>query len=58
MICKYSSYILLNKEKWKGKNNMNKEYAIYPFRYMNITQRHDEGNHYAHSANVTNRTAK
>ena len=27
---------------------MNKEYAIYPFRYMNITQRHDQGNHIAH----------
>lgn len=26
---------------------MNKEYAIYPFRYMNITQRHDQGTHIA-----------
>lgn len=25
-----------------------KEYAIYPFEYMRITQRHDEGNHLAH----------
>jgi len=25
-----------------------KEYAIYPFDYMRITQRHDEGNHLAH----------
>ena len=24
------------------------EYAIYPFEYMRITQRHDEGNHLAH----------
>lgn len=27
---------------------MNKEYAIYPFEYMNITQRHDQGNHAPH----------
>lgn len=33
---------------------MNKEYAIYPFRYMNITQRHDQGNHISHWKNVTN----
>lgn len=25
-----------------------KEYAIYPFEYMRITQRHDEGNHLPH----------
>ena len=25
------------------------EYAIYPFEYMKITQRHDEGNHKAHN---------
>ena len=25
-----------------------KEYAIYPFEFMRITQRHDEGNHLAH----------
>lgn len=37
---------------------MNKEYAIYPFRYMNITQRHDEGNHGPHSINVTNYSDK
>ena len=37
---------------------MNKEYAIYPFRYMNITQRHDEGNHALHSINVTNHSDK
>lgn len=37
---------------------MNKEYAIYPFRYMNITQRHDEGNHEPHSINVTNHSDK
>ena len=24
------------------------EYAIYPFDYMRITQRHDQGNHLAH----------
>lgn len=33
---------------------MNKEYAIYPFRYMNVTQRHDQGNHISHWKNVTN----
>lgn len=27
---------------------MKKEYAIYPFEYMRITQRHDEENHLAH----------
>lgn len=27
---------------------MKKEYAIYPFEYMRITQRHDEGNHLPH----------
>lgn len=37
---------------------MNKEYAIYPFRYMNITQRHDEGNHGPHSINATNYSDK
>lgn len=30
---------------------MAKEYAIYPFRYMNISQRHDQGNHTAHWKN-------
>lgn len=39
-------------------DTMNKEYAIYPFRYMNITQRHDEGNHGPHSINVTNHSDK
>ena len=33
---------------------MKKEYAIYPFRYMNITQRHDEGNHLPHWQKSTN----
>ena len=33
---------------------MNKEYAIYPFKHMNITQRHDQGNHAGHSIGVTN----
>jgi len=37
---------------------MNKEYAIYPFKYMNITQRHDEGNHRLHSENVTDYSDK
>lgn len=37
---------------------MNKEYAIYPFRYMNITQRHDQGNHAPHWKNVTNHSDK
>lgn len=30
---------------------MAKEYAIYPFRYMNISQRHDQGNHTTHWKN-------
>lgn len=33
---------------------MAKEYAIYPFKYMNITQRHDQGNHVPHWKGVTN----
>lgn len=33
---------------------MKKEYAIYPFRYMNITQRHDQGNHIANWQNSIN----
>ncbi len=37
---------------------MNKEYAIYPFRYINITQRHDEGNHLPHWQNSTNYSDK
>ena len=37
---------------------MDKEYAVYPFKYMNITQRHDEGNHGPHSIGVTNYSDK
>ena len=37
---------------------MKKEYAIYPFRYMNITQRHDQGNHVPHWKGVTNYSDK
>lgn len=37
---------------------MNKEYAIYPFRHMNITQRHDQGNHTPHWQNSTNHSDK
>lgn len=37
---------------------MVKEYAIYPFRYMNITQRHDQGNHKPHWYKVTNHSDK
>lgn len=37
---------------------MNKEYAIYPFRYMNITQRHDQGNHTLHWKNSKNYSDK
>ena len=37
---------------------MAKEYAIYPFKYMNISQRHDQGNHTAHWKNVTNHSDK
>ena len=37
---------------------MNKEYAIYPFRYMNITQRHDQGNHTPHWYGSTNHSDK
>lgn len=33
---------------------MNKEYAIYPFKYMNITQRHDQGTHIPNWQNSTN----
>ena len=37
---------------------MAKEYAIYPFRYMNITQRHDQENHKTHWYKVTNHSDK
>lgn len=37
---------------------MKKEYAIYPFEYMNITQRHDEGNHIPHWKPDTNYSDK
>ena len=37
---------------------MNKEYAIYPFRYMNITQSHSEGNHIPHWKGSTNYSDK
>lgn len=37
---------------------MNKEYAIYPFRYMNITQKHDQGNHILHWKGSTNYSDK
>lgn len=37
---------------------MSKEYAIYPFRYMNITQRHDQGNHIPHWQGSTNYSDK
>ena len=37
---------------------MNKEYAIYPFRYMNVTQRHDQGNHISHWQGSTNYSDK
>lgn len=37
---------------------MKKEYAIYPFRNMNITQRHDQGNHEEHWKDVTNHSDK
>ena len=30
---------------------MNKEYAVYPFSHMNITQRYDQGNHVRHWKN-------
>ena len=35
-----------------------KEYAIYPFKFMNITQRHDQGNHLPHWKNSTNYSDK
>lgn len=35
-----------------------KEYAIYPFRVMNITQNYDDGNHVPHWKNVTNYSDK
>lgn len=35
-----------------------KEYAIYPFSVMNITQNYDEGNHVPHWKNVTNYSDK
>ena len=34
------------------------EYAIYPFRFMNITQRHDKGNHLPHWKNSKNYSDK
>ena len=37
---------------------MSKEYAIYPFRYMNVTQRHDQGNHIPHWQGSTNYSDK
>jgi len=37
---------------------MAKEYAIYPFEYMNISQRHDQGNHKPHWYGVTNHSDK
>lgn len=37
---------------------MSKEYAVYPFNYMRITQRHDEGNHLAHWYPATNYSDK
>lgn len=37
---------------------MSREFAIYPFRYMNISQRHDEGNHKPHWYKVTNHSDK
>ena len=37
---------------------MVKEYAIYPFKYMNITQRHDQGNHVPHWQDSTNYSDK
>ena len=37
---------------------MSKEYAIYPFKYMNITQRHDQGNHVPHWQGSTNYSDK
>lgn len=33
---------------------MNKEYAVYPFETMNISQNYNEGNHIPHWKNVTN----
>ena len=35
-----------------------KEYAIYPFKFMNITQRHDQGNHINHWKQSTNYSDK
>ena len=35
-----------------------KEYAIYPFKFMNITQRHDQGNHLPHWKDSTNYSDK
>ena len=34
------------------------EYAIYPFEYINISQRHDEGNHKPHWYNSKNYSDK
>ena len=35
-----------------------KEYAIYPFKFINITQRHDQGNHLPHWKDSTNYSDK
>lgn len=37
---------------------MSKENAIYPFRHMNITQRHDQGNHVPHHKGSKNYSDK
>ena len=37
---------------------MSREFAIYPFKHMNITQRHDQGNHKPHWYKVTNHSDK
>ena len=34
------------------------EYAIYPFQYIRISQRHDEGNHLGHWSPSTNYSDK
>ena len=42
----------------KNKGGINMEYAIYPFEYINISQRHDEGNHKPHWYNSKNYSDK
>lgn len=37
---------------------MNREFAIYPFRYMNITQNHNQGNHIGHHKGSKNYSDK